>query len=212
MKISAELPILCLSLPRSTERWTRMQKRFQYYHLNVEKFPGITTPSPDLKFSSALSQTARCCAEAHFRMWQYIIENKLECCLILEDDAMFHKDWIKKLEAFDCTTEAFDAIFLNASEPSYPEETWVIATDQFLTAAYILSLEGAQKLVYMFRDCLYGADWMTVCLQRDRKCLSYFPWLVIQEGDSFISTNFTADHAKVIRSLESTNTSFKDYI
>ena len=65
----------------------------------------------------------------------------------------------------------------------------------------------------MFNNCYYTSDWMTSRLQYQEKCFTYFPWLIIQEGnDSSICSNYKTDHDKVIKCLYNINYSLDNYI
>jgi GR25 family glycosyltransferase involved in LPS biosynthesis len=81
---------------------------------------------------------------------------------------------------------------------------WSNVTEQYLTGAYIITLRGAQRILDMFSSSqFYAADWMTTRFQLAfRSTVSYFPWIVIQDGeDSMIRSDISADRAKVLRCL-----------
>ena len=92
--------------------------------------------------------------------------------------------------------------FLNVSEPINLLNEWTIAKEQYLTGGYILSLQGAKRLLNRFEGYFYSSDWMTSRLQEHSCCFTYYPWLIIQEGyDTTIGGNLQADHQKVIKCL-----------
>jgi hypothetical protein len=65
----------------------------------------------------------------------------------------------------------------------------------------------------MFENNYASSDWMTSRLQMRWNSYSYFPWLIIQEGDeSTIGSGVEADHAKVIRCLKEANYSLENYL
>ena len=195
----------CISLPSSHERWSRMIERFNFFDMDVTRW---FANSPDQligKFAGYMNPGQKACAQSHANLWKYIISENIPYALILEDDAQFDRVWFDKLQGFynnnlDCH---WDAIFLNVSEPIVPAYEWSIARDQYLTGGYIISLEGATKILSLFPNELWGADWMTTRLQTYGKCWTFFPWLIIQEGlDSTIGSGVDADHAKVVRCLK----------
>ena len=199
----------CISLSSAHERWSRMEKRFEYFDMEVTRWPATTPDQLIGNFAGYMNPGQKACAQSHMNLWKYIVSEKIPYALIIEDDAKFDRIWFDKLQQFDDFTpvkESWDAIFLNASEPIQPAFQWEIVKDQYLTGGYMISLEGATKLLSMFSDELWGADWMTTRLQTYGKCWSYFPWLIIQEGlDSTIGSGVDADHAKVVRCLENIN-------
>jgi hypothetical protein len=105
------------------------------------------------------------------------------------------------------------AIFLNVSEPMNPQNTWMKVQEQYLTGAYILSYNGAKHLLEKFKDGYASSDWMTTRLQLCGHSYSYFPWLVIQEGnESTIGSGYEEDHKKVIRCLNEISYPIDEYI
>jgi len=141
--------------------------------------------------------------------------------LILEDDACFDKDWLLKLEQFsiDLSYEpnrlnTWELILLNASEPIYHREhLWTQVEEQFLTGGYIISQRGINAILNMFHPVYSSSDWMTSRLQMRWNSYSYFPWLIIQEGDeSTIGSGVEADHRKVLDCLCRINYSLDNYI
>lgn len=192
----------CISLESAPERWSRMTSRFQELSLDVFRWMASTPDNLTEKFADYMNPGQRACAQSHFLIWKQMIYENLPYALILEDDAMFDRQWVTKLSALSVIEGEWDAIFLNVTEAISPPDLWTLVTDQYLTGGYILSLEGAKRLLGMFSGELWGADWMTTRLQTMGRSWSYFPWLIIQEGfESTIGSGVEADHAKVVRLL-----------
>ena len=192
----------CISLESAPERWSRMTSRFQELSLDVFRWMASTPDNLTEKFADYMNPGQRACAQSHFLIWKQMISENLPYALILEDDAMFDRQWVTKLSALSVIEGEWDAIFLNVTEAISPPDLWTLVTDQYLTGGYILSLEGAKRLLGMFSGELWGADWMTTRLQTMGRSWSYFPWLIIQEGfESTIGSGVEADHAKVVRLL-----------
>ena len=106
----------------------------------------------------------------------------------------------------------FHAIFLNASEPLNILDSWQIANEQYLCAGYILSYAGAKLLLNQFSNCFFASDWMTTRLQQYNKSYTYFPWLIIQEGnETTIGSNIEEDHKKVLSCLQNISYSLNNY-
>ena len=80
----------CISVLSNTERWSRMEKRFNELNMDVRRFKA-STPDDILNnknnnlFSSQLNIGQKCCALSHFRLWEQILISGLEYALIIED-------------------------------------------------------------------------------------------------------------------------------
>jgi GR25 family glycosyltransferase involved in LPS biosynthesis len=199
----------CISLESSTGRRQRMEKRFEYFGMDVSfcraAYPSEVTET----FIDYMSPGQRACAQSHINVWRYIWEKQLPYALILEDDAMFDLKWREKMDKlwWILKDKQWDAVFLNCSEPVKPKDTWVIANEQFFTGAYVVSLEGVRNILHimsgLFSGIVYSSDWTTSRLQELGRSWTYFPWLVIQEGhDSLIGSGVELDHLKVVRCLD----------
>lgn len=207
----------CIHLNSNTERLENIRKRFEVLNLDVTIWPASTPEDIKDTFPFYLNGGQKGCAQSHINIWKFMEENKIEYALVLEDDACFDKEWKNKLDRFCKSNEdkEWDAIFLNASEPIEPRDTWVCTkeNEQYLTAGYVISNKGARTLLRDFNNCYFSSDWMTSRLQLHGHSYSYFPWLIIQEGkDSDIGSNLEADREKVIRCLNEIHYSLENYI
>lgn len=207
----------CIHLETNKERLEKIQARFKIINIPVTIWPASTPNNIIDNFPSYLNGGQKGCAQSHINIWRHVLQEKLEYVFILEDDACFDKEWISKLNKFceNNQDKDWDAIFLNASEPIEPDNTWVCTKEkeQYLTAGYILSNKGARTLLNDFKDCFFSSDWMTSRIQLYGHSYSYFPWLIIQEGkDSDIGSNLEADREKVLRCLNEIQYSLENYI
>jgi GR25 family glycosyltransferase involved in LPS biosynthesis len=191
---------------------------------SITRRPAAVGGTSDIRdsFDGRLNDRQKGCAQSHINIWRHIQANpNIEYALILEDDACFDKEWKKKLNRFyeDIDTPedpkkrtTWEIILLNASEPTHIRDRWVIVKEQFLTGGYVISQNGVKQILTMFHNCFASSDWMTSRLQMRLNSYSYFPWLIIQEGDeSTIGGNFEADHAKVVRCLNEINYGIENY-
>jgi GR25 family glycosyltransferase involved in LPS biosynthesis len=198
----------CISLEYATSRRERMKKRFDYFGLDVSFCSAVLPSEVKNPCVGYLNDGQRACSQSHFNIWQHISKNKIPYALILEDDATFDIAWREKLNILyqKIGLHDWDAIFLNCSEPIVPKDSWNIIREQYLTGAYIISLEGVGQIFHIiktwFSGELHSSDWTTNRLQLNGKSWGFFPWLVIQEGqDSNIGSDADADHKKVVRCL-----------
>jgi len=205
----------CISLETNLVRWEKMVERFKITQLNVTKWPASIANTADIKdnFHDYLSPTQKACAQSHVNIWRHIQANPhIKYALILEDDACFDKNWKNKLHNFYEPDYNWDLILLNCSEPIDVKNQWVKVTEQYLTGGYIISQKGVNNVLTMFHDNFASSDWMTSRLQLLGNSYSYFPWLIIQEGnESSIGSNFEADHEKVVRCLNEIGYSLDNY-
>lgn len=209
----------CISLESANDRWQRMQTRFDFFNMTVTRFLACDKEADlNVPFADYLSIPQKCCAQSHINIYKMMRETNMEYALILEDDACFDLDWLNKLNLIHSNLSFHDdkdwhAIFLNASEPITPINSWVLCQEQYLTAGYVISLNGANYILNYFENCFYSSDWMTTRLQLNGHCYSYFAWLIIQEGkESSIGSNYTADRKKVEDCLRAISYSLDNYI
>lgn len=205
----------CISLESKPERWERMKNRLFKLGLDVTKWKASTATDIKDPFPDYLNDGQKGCSQSHINIWRYIVENKIEYSLILEDDACFDLNWKEKLDEFckQNTDNEWHMIFLNSSEPIHPINTWNKASEQYLTAGYIISLRSAEIILQDFGNCFYSSDWMTSRDQIYGHSYCYFPWIIIQEGiDSTIGSNVDQDREKVVRCLNDIHYSLDNYI
>ena len=210
-----ETNTFCISLENHPTRWEKMRNRFQICGLQVTRWPASTKDTLVDTFAHYLNDGQKGCAQSHINIYRHMLQNDLPYAFILEDDACFDLSFSERLE--DCwrtiDDENWDLIVLNGSEPIHPPFQWVLQTEQYLTAGYIISRKGATQILNQYHDCFYSSDWMTTRLQLHGHSYGYFPWPIIQEGkDSNIGQQFEADHEKVLRCLGEIQYSLQNYV
>jgi GR25 family glycosyltransferase involved in LPS biosynthesis len=195
----------CISLASMPDRWSRMEERFKVFDMECERWTASMPCDVSDHFASYLNWGQKACGQSHVNIWRTVLERGLDYALIIEDDAMFHVNWVERLRELDLSSDSeWDAVFLNASEPIVPEHVWNVCSEQYLTGAYIISKRGIEWILSNFSNEYASSDWMTSRLQSRGHSYCYFPWLVIQEGfESTIGSGFEADHLKVVRCLGS---------
>lgn len=200
----------CISLESNPERWVRMEKRFKHFGIECSRWSASTPDTVHDIFYKQLGDGARACSQSHINIWRHMESNNIPYALILEDDAMFDKDWLVKLPQ-PCVN--WDLYMLNASEPVNPQHEWTYTCENYLTGAYIISISGAKYILERFRGCYCTSDWMTTRLQQKGNSYTYFPWLVIQEGtESTIGSSYELDHKKVVSCLNNAKYELSNYI
>jgi GR25 family glycosyltransferase involved in LPS biosynthesis len=208
------VPIYCINLDAAPARWERVQRRLAAYGLTARRWRASTPADAAAcgrAFVPYLNELQRACALSHYALWEHCVHEGYDRVLILEDDAVFRKDWRAITEA-RAAQPGWSALFLNVAEKG-PKEQWAPCHQQCLAGATLYTAEALQWLVAVFRRLLYAADWMTQVLQENRPCITYFPWLVVQHGvDSHIQEGPpSADLAKVHRLLAAADYGLDNY-
>lgn len=216
-----DIPIYCINLPARTDRWEKIRRRFaDHPDLHVNRWLAFgPTQLGAYNYSVGyrpLGEGASACARSHFELWLYMVERELPYMFILEDDAVFRKDWREivqaKLDTIETDDPEWDCLLLNADEEAEPLETWICTKENYLAGGYILSLRAAKWLV-TWKYNLFAADWMTRMLQHRGHTYTYFPWLIIQENTfSDIRGHVPTEQSeKVDRLLAKANYSKENY-
>ena len=191
-------------------RWPRTQARLGQLGIPCTRWPAITPDKLDCLeiFEPRLNPGRRACTLSHWRLWEHLKEQGQPYALILEDDILFAGGWEETLKELPEDPD-WDAYFLNAAEPLYPENTWLPCQDQFFTGAYIVSQKGLSWLLSSY-SLLPEADCMTWWLQRQGHSYSRFPWPCIQEcEDSTTGTDYARNKAKLQQVLGAALATYK---
>jgi GR25 family glycosyltransferase involved in LPS biosynthesis len=101
--------------------------------------------------SSEPSKGSMGCVFSHFKVLKHIIDNQIPVATVFEDDVHFHPQW-KELapEYLSKTPKDFDVIFIGNGLDSCrfsPNPLKITTESCFCTHAYIVTLEGAKKLL-----------------------------------------------------------------
>ena len=186
----------CISLD---SRWPQMKDRLQRLGISCTRWTAYTPDQligVEKLFEGRLNPGQRACSFSHWSLWRHIKRKGLPYALILEDDILFAEGWRETLQELPEDLE-WDAFFLNAAEPLYPENTWLTCQDQFFTGAYLVSQKGIEWLLGN-HSRLPEADCMTWWRQRQGHSYSRFPWPCIQEcEDSTTGTDFAENKTKL---------------
>lgn len=106
------------------------------------------------------------CGMSHIKTWKKIVENNIEYSLILEDDFNFKNNFINDLnELMRNTPKNFDILFLNKNFFTNKYLKLCDINDyvykpliSFETIAYIITLEGAKKILNYINKVAYHID------------------------------------------------------
>ncbi|XP_012584375.1 PREDICTED: procollagen galactosyltransferase 2 [Condylura cristata] len=123
--------------------------------LNIEMLPGYRDPYS----SRPLTRGEIGCFLSHYSVWKEVIDRELEKTLVIEDDVRFEHQFKKKLmrlmDDIDRAQLDWELIYIGRKrmqvtepEKAVPDVMNLVEADySYWTLGYVISLEGAQKLV-----------------------------------------------------------------
>lgn len=174
------IPAFCITLERRADRWKRFQDQSGIDGLSIKRFLGVDGKTIDLKKEdrittltkrNILTKSRRSheeldsiggvgCALSHIAVWQWMVDNNQEVCLIFEDDAIVPPDFRKR--ANDCIKNSvvlknpkqWDVWLLGgvwddlSSIPEEPAPSGIVRVGSFmLFHAYVITLDCAKRLL-----------------------------------------------------------------
>lgn len=171
------IPAFCITLERRQDRWRRFQDQSGIDGLNLKRFMGVDGKTIDIRKDdrvalctkrNILAKTRRSheeldsvggvgCALSHIAVWQWMVDNNQEMCLIFEDDAVVPLDFIPR--ANQCISNSvilkdpkkWDMWLLGGlwdKLTRIPGEPKAVRVGEFvLFHAYIMTLHGAKRLL-----------------------------------------------------------------
>lgn len=86
------------------------------------------------------------CMLSHLDIWKHMIDHKIPMAIVFEDDVEFHQGWFTLAPRyFEVTPNDFDILYLGSQMEMHTNAN-VCRVPVFCTHAYVLTLDGAQKL------------------------------------------------------------------
>lgn len=171
------IPAFCITLERRPDRWRRFQDQSGIDGLDLKKFLGVDGKKLDVRKDERISLFTRRniisksrrsheeldsiggvgCALSHIAIWQWMVDNNQEVCLIFEDDAVVPPDFVQR--ANTCISEStllkdpkkWDMWLVGGSWDELtqiPGETKVARVGSFFSFySYVMTLHGAKRLL-----------------------------------------------------------------
>jgi glycosyl transferase family 25 len=171
------IPAFCITLERRQDRWRRFQDQSGIDGLNIKRFLGVDGKTIDIRKDdrvalctkrNILAKMRRSheeldsvggvgCALSHIAVWQWMVDNNQEICVVFEDDAVVPSDFIQK--ANQCISEStilkdpkkWDLWLLGGlweNLTRIPGEKKAVRVGEFvLFHAYVMTLHGAKRLL-----------------------------------------------------------------
>jgi len=145
-------------------------ERTNYFKKNITEagytdmriFEGVKAKDPNIlnecinefgniKLHEYLGAGQKGCLFSHLKLYKYIISNNIHVCTIFEDDVHFHPNWnMLAPNYYKNTPNNFDILFIGnqLDECKNKNQIPIINTlSTFCTHAYIITLQGAKKLL-----------------------------------------------------------------
>jgi len=174
------IPSMCITLERRADRWKRFQDQPGINDLSLKRFLGVDGKTLDLSSDDRVTTLTKRniknhsrrsheeldtiggvgCALSHIAVWQWMVDNNQELCLIFEDDAVVPDTFASK--ANQCIQRStvlkdpkmWDMWLLGGKWdkltkiPVEPETSGVVRVGAFvLFHAYVLTLNGAKRFL-----------------------------------------------------------------
>lgn len=129
----ADLAAYCINLDRATARWAEMAPRLEGLGLQVMRFAAIDGRADPERIRDALDAAAfRAnmgrdalpaevgCYLSHLAVWKQFLETGKPVALVLEDDVVFHDDFLPALDAALGAVAQWDMLKLNRIRAKLP--------------------------------------------------------------------------------------------
>jgi glycosyl transferase family 25 len=177
--ILLDLPVWLISLPRATARRTRMQQRLAALGLNYTIIDGVdgVAEAERLLVNTDIPQFERNmgrkiligglgCYHSHLLVWEHFLASKQPVALILEDDVVFHDDFLYALRLSLAAQSHWDFLKLNKIRAKLPICQGMIGPYRLNayigpatgTGAYLINRATAAKLLPAMRRVSRATD------------------------------------------------------
>lgn len=138
--------VYCVNLDRRTDRWEQVQRRFNRWGIEVERFSAI---EPDAG-NEWLDKAKLGCTLSHLAVWNDAAAKGYRRILVFEDDVLFHREWDKWIGKI--ATRDWELLYLGASQYDWSkikveEGGWYKASKTCGTFAYALDCRIIPRLV-----------------------------------------------------------------
>lgn len=162
------LPVFLINLERSTERLQKSSEELKKFGISFTRVPAVDGASlteadkakwlaPDYSgYYKKLAAAELGCYLSHIHCWQTIVEQKIESAVILEDDFELQENFVDVVEQMKSAPIEWDCVKLT-EHPIKRKARFTVkhgASDLIVydkipsrTGAYIISLEGAKKML-----------------------------------------------------------------
>jgi GR25 family glycosyltransferase involved in LPS biosynthesis len=174
------IPAFCITLERRKDRWKRFQDQPGIRNMNIKRFIGVDGKTLDIKNDKRVGTLTKRtilrnsrrsheeldspggvgCALSHIAVWQWMVDNQQEMCLVFEDDAVVPTTFVA--DGNKCISDSFilkdpkrwdlwviGAVCEGLSRiPQEPVQSGIVRADAFMLAhCYVITLRTAKKFL-----------------------------------------------------------------
>ena len=181
--------IYTINMDKDVDRLNRFKKSAELYDINFTKVSGVSITDHDIKNSLYISDFMKKygtkgmigCFLAHKKVWEIVVNDKIDYAVILEDDVEFTPQFKSTLEQIKSDNLDFDIlllssliggknpkdynfldtiskIFFKKRKYQYINEKYHIPEFFAGTQSYIITYEGAKKLLNELSIVTYHID------------------------------------------------------
>lgn len=175
----ADLPIWLINLPGSVDRREAMEAKLEKLGLTYRLFEAVNgrqdwdrlqssidIPSFERNVGRTIMPGEIGCYHSHLGVWRQLVESDASAGLILEDDVIFHDDFVDAANAALAVVNRWDIVKLNHIRAKFPVTKvalgdWQLAA--FLgaftgTGAYLVTKQAAEKMLNSFLPIVRPID------------------------------------------------------
>lgn len=199
-------PIYVINLAKDTARMASMARQLTAQGLQYERIEAVngrelTAEQRKVSYSPfwgyflqgrALTNAELGCSLSHRKIWQLMIERGQEWAVIFEDDAELLSQFSTQMQSIENETYDFEMIQLYGSqEPDRQHHVsrngefnvMLYSRQHKCTAAYIMRLRGAKKLLKMKRVWTIADKWTWLSAITGLRCCGIMPYPVKLEAE-----------------------------
>lgn len=164
----SDIGIWLINLDRDTARRAAMEKQLDALELPYTRFPAIYGKDHEVALSKRTDPTAYAhnmgspilpgkmgCYASHIAVWEAFLASKHDVALILEDDVVFHDDFLESLDLALAGADHWDTLRFNCIRAKMPVSQGKLGPytlNAYIgpftgNAAYLLKRDVAQRLL-----------------------------------------------------------------
>ena len=174
-----DLPVWLISLPRAVQRRKKMDAQLDRLPLDITVFPGVDGAANEQRLLQSVDIPAFernmgrkiliggiGCYHSHLGVWQEFVASGHPVALILEDDVVFHDDFIQALDHALSVRNHWDILKLNAIRAKLPISQGRVGPYTLTayagpatgTGAYLITREAALRLLPLMLPITRATD------------------------------------------------------
>ena len=173
--------IFIINLDKDNERLKDSYKQLKHYNINnYERYPAINGNAATKYELNAYttnigkiiaSRTMIGCGISHINIWKKIVREKINKCLIIEDDFILVDDFLNKFNnIINEAPKDYDMLFLTRSQ-IHNDSIKIKDINKYFykqlivcqTVGYIITLKGAEKILKYINKVSYHIDF-EICM------------------------------------------------